>query len=97
DIPLTTAEEDRARRRKAMEEAAKVRAIYEEMVLKKPKEEVVQIGSLTAMKTAVPGTGRTATVEISNAASNGSNGHANGNGANAVKPEVTEPEHVAGD
>src|SRR6185437_12899376 len=41
DIPLTAAEEDRARRRKAMEEAAKVRAIYEEMVLKKPKEEVV--------------------------------------------------------
>ncbi|MGH9728968.1 MAG: radical SAM protein [Candidatus Acidiferrales bacterium] len=97
DIPLTAAEEDRARRRKAMEEAAKVRAIYEEMVLKKPQEEVVQIGSLTAMKTAVPGTGRTATVEISNATGNGSNGHANGNGTSAAKPEVAEPEHVAGD
>ncbi|MGB7024911.1 MAG: radical SAM protein [Candidatus Acidiferrales bacterium] len=111
DIPLTAAEEDRARRRKAMEEAAKVRAIYEEMVLKKPKEEVVQIGSLTAMKTAVPGTGRTATVNIANADGNGSNGHANGNGhghgngngngsnghsnATTANPEVAEP--VAGD
>ncbi|MHB8557531.1 MAG: hypothetical protein ACYDCU_05340, partial [Candidatus Acidiferrales bacterium] len=102
DIPLTAAEEDRARRRKANEEAAKVRAIYEEMILKRPKEEVVQIGSLTAMKTAVPGTGRTDTVNIANADGNGSNGHANGNGANghganASKPEVAEAEHVAGD
>ncbi|HLJ42372.1 MAG TPA: radical SAM protein [Candidatus Acidoferrales bacterium] len=100
DIPLTAAEEDRARRRKAMEEAAKVRAIYEEMVLKKPKEEVVQIGSLTAMKTAVPGAKISAPVTIANAQPNGnghSNGHSNGNGTNASKPEVAEPEHVAGD
>ncbi|HET6199040.1 MAG TPA: radical SAM protein [Candidatus Acidoferrales bacterium] len=98
DIPLTAAEEDRARRRKAMEEAAKVRAIYEEMVLKKPKEEVVQIGSLTAMKTAVPGAKISAPVTIDNTQPNG-NGHSNGNGngANAGKPEVAEPEHVAGD
>ena len=101
DIPLTAAEEDRARRRKAMEEAAKVRAIYEEMVLKKPKEEVVQIGSLTAMKTAVPGAKISAPVTIANAQPNG-NGHStgngsNGHGANASKPEVAEPEHVAGD
>src|SRR6266581_3927980 len=34
DIPLTAAEEDRARRKKAYEEQAKVRAIYEELVLK---------------------------------------------------------------
>src|SRR5579859_3364393 len=81
DIPMTAAEENRARRRKAMEEAAKVRAIYEEMVLKKPKEEVVQIGSLTAMKTAVPGAKISAPVTIANAQPNG-NGHSNGNGSN---------------
>jgi tetraether lipid synthase len=46
DIPMFAAEEDRARRRKAMEEAAKVRQIYEEMVLKKSAEELVQIRPL---------------------------------------------------
>ena len=55
DIPLTAAEEDRIRRKKAFEEAAKVRKIYEELVLKKPQEAVVQIGSLDQIKTAVPG------------------------------------------
>src|ERR1700751_4808764 len=55
DIPLTAAEEDRARRRKAHEEAAKVRRIYEEMVLKKPQESVVQIGSIQQIQMAVPG------------------------------------------
>ncbi len=43
-IPATAAEEDRLQRRKAREEAAKVRQIYEDLVLKKPKEELVQIG-----------------------------------------------------
>ena len=106
EIPHTAAEEDRARRRKAMEEAAKVRKIYEEMVLKKPPQEVVQIGSLTAMKTAVPGAKISAPVTIANAQpnghsngnGNGSNGHANGNGhsnATTADPEVAEP--VAGD
>src|ERR1700726_2755039 len=37
DIPLTAAEENRIRRKKAFEEQAKVRAIYEELVLKKPQ------------------------------------------------------------
>src|SRR5262249_33473310 len=46
DIPLTAAEEERARRKKAYEEQAKVRAIYEELVLKKPQPSVVQIGTL---------------------------------------------------
>ena len=92
DIPLTAAEEDRARRRQAMEEAAKVRAIYEELVLKRPKEEVVQIGSLNAMKTAVPGT-IAKPVQIDNANGNG-NGHSNGNGK-VSNPELAEP--VAGD
>ena len=44
DAPLTAADEDRMRR-KAMREAAEVRAIYEEMVLKRPAEkQLVQIG-----------------------------------------------------
>jgi uncharacterized radical SAM superfamily Fe-S cluster-containing enzyme len=45
EIPLYAADEDRARRRQAMEEAAKVRKIYEEMVLKKPAEKLVTIGA----------------------------------------------------
>jgi hypothetical protein len=52
DIPMTAAEEDKLRRRKAQEEAAKVRAIYEEMVLKKPQSTVVQIGSVQQIKSA---------------------------------------------
>ncbi|HWF39174.1 MAG TPA: radical SAM protein [Candidatus Acidoferrales bacterium] len=55
DIPLTAAEEDRIRRKKALEEAAKVRKIYEELVLKKPTETVVQIGSMDQIRMAVPG------------------------------------------
>ena len=54
DVPLTAAEEDRARRKKAYEEQAIVRAIYEELVLKKPQPTVVQIGSLTDIKQATP-------------------------------------------
>jgi len=55
DIPLTAAEEDRIRRKKAFEEAAKVRKIYEELVLKKSSEPIVQIGSIDDILTAVPG------------------------------------------
>ncbi len=65
DIPMTAAEEDRIRRKQALEEQARVRAIYEEMVLKKPQQAVVQIGSVEAIK----------------AATNGGNGHGNGNGS----------------
>jgi len=54
DIPQTAAEEDRIRRKKAWEEAAKVRAIYEELVLKKPQPTVVQIGSVSDIAKAVP-------------------------------------------
>jgi acylphosphatase len=54
DIPLTAAEEDRARRKKAFEEQAKVRAIYEELVLKKPQPSVVQIGTVQDIAKAVP-------------------------------------------
>jgi hypothetical protein len=42
------------RRKKAWEEAAKVRAIYEELVLKKPQPTVVQIGSLNDIAKATP-------------------------------------------
>jgi hypothetical protein len=54
DIPLTAAEEERARRKKAYEEQAKVRAIYEELVLKKPQPAVVQIGTLGDIAKATP-------------------------------------------
>ena len=52
DIPMTAAAEDKMRRRMALEEAAKVRAIYEEMVLKKPQQAVVQIGSVQQIASA---------------------------------------------
>ena len=67
-------------------------------MLKRPQEEVVQIGSLNAMKTAVPGT-MVKPVQIAgaNGNGNGSNGHAHGNGNGAAKQESVEPEHVAGD
>jgi tetraether lipid synthase len=54
DIPLTAAEEERARRKKAYEEQAKVRAIYEELVLKKPQPAVVQIGTLNDIAKSTP-------------------------------------------
>jgi 7,8-dihydro-6-hydroxymethylpterin dimethyltransferase len=99
DIPLTAAEEDRIRRKKALEEAAKVRRIYEELVLKQPKENVVQIGSVEQIKTAVPGAGVSLTkIADANSGGNG-NGHSNGNGAakpaDGVAPQIAEA--VAGD
>ena len=51
---MTAAEEDRARRKKAFEEQAKVRAIYEELVLKKPQPTVVQIGTVQDIARAIP-------------------------------------------
>src|ERR1700726_1923549 len=98
DIPMTAAEEDRARRRKATEEAAKVRRIYEELVLKKSTETVVQIGSIQQIQMAVPG----ATVKPVQIAGANGNGHTNGNGhknGDAVNVEKTNAEEatVAGD
>ena len=98
DIPVTAAEEDRIRRKKAFEEAAKVRRIYEELVLKKSTEPVVQIGSMQQILSAVPGVNREASADRSGKrqwASNG-NGHANGNGAAKVEKPETEAA-VAGD
>jgi hypothetical protein len=43
DIPITAAEEERQRRKTAWE-AQQARQYYEEVVLKKPKVELVQIG-----------------------------------------------------
>jgi hypothetical protein len=83
DIPQTAAEEDRIRRKKAFEEAARVRKIYEELVLKKPNEPVVQISSMDAIRIAVPG-----------AAVKPANG--NGNGTPALAPS-SEAAAVTGD
>src|SRR5271154_6047243 len=98
DIPQTAAEEDRIRRKKAFEEAAKVRRIYEELVLKKSTEPVVQIGSMQQILSAVPGV-TVKPVQIAPATGTGQsngNGHANGNGAAKVeKPEAEAA--VAGD
>src|SRR6266516_517494 len=76
DIPLTAAEEDRIRRKKAYEEQAKVRAIYEELVLKKPQPAVVQIGTVGDIAKAVPANFANAPVTTASADGNG-NGHAN--------------------
>jgi hypothetical protein len=85
DVPNTAAEENRARRRaEFLKEEARVRKIYEELVLKQTPQEVVQIGSVMDIKRATPSV---APVTISNA-------KPNGNGSTA-KPEVAE--HVAGD
>src|SRR5499433_3394201 len=85
DVPLTAAEEDRMRRKKAWEEAAKVRAIYEELVLKKPQPTVVQIGSLNDIAKATPANFANANKPVNIAPANGNgNGHSNGN---ATTPE----------
>jgi len=88
DVPITAAEEDRARRRADfLQEEARVRKIYEEMVLKKDQPSVVQIGSVADIKKATPST---APVSISN-----TNGNGNGHAPKPSTPEVAET--VAGD
>jgi 7,8-dihydro-6-hydroxymethylpterin dimethyltransferase len=82
EVPNTAAEENRARRRADfLKEEARVRKMYEELVLKQTPQEVVQIGSLGDIKKATPAVNP---VQISNA-----------KGKGAAKPEVAE--HVAGD
>jgi len=98
DIPLTAAEEERARRKKAYEEQAKVRAIYEELVLKKPQPTVVQIGTVQDIAKAVPANFTTAAKPVSIAPANGSsNGATNGNGNGAAHKAEQAAEAVAGD
>jgi hypothetical protein len=98
DIPLTAAEEDRLRRKKAYEEQAKVRAIYEELVLKKPQPAVVQIGTVEDIAKAVPADFANVGKPVTSAPANG-NGHSNGNGNGVAKSPETEKarEAVAGD
>jgi uncharacterized radical SAM superfamily Fe-S cluster-containing enzyme len=108
DVPLTAAEEDRIRRKKAYEEQAKVRAIYEELVLKKAQPAVVQIGSVQDIAKAVPANFAAKPINIAPATGNGDtnrngrgfghsngNGHANGKHGSAKKEEAAEA--VAGD
>jgi hypothetical protein len=92
DIPLTASEEDRIRRKKAIQEQAKVRAIYEELVLKKPQPTVVQIGSVSDIAKAVPANFKPVTIAPAT-------GHGNGNGHSAPASQVKEAtaEAVAGD
>ena len=104
DIPQTAAEEDRARRKRAFEEQAKVRAIYEELVLKKPQPTVVQIGTMQDLAKAVPANFANAgkPVSIAPAAGNGNgningNGHSNVNGAPTPHAAEKATEAVAGD
>jgi 7,8-dihydro-6-hydroxymethylpterin dimethyltransferase len=102
DVPLTAAEEDRARRKKAFEEQAKVRAIYEELVLKKAQTPVVQIGTVADIAKAVPGdfakAGKPVTIAPANGNGNGhSNGNGNANAASSSKSAEQAAEAVAGD
>jgi len=52
DVPQTAAEEDKARRKAAWEaqQAAQVRKVYEDIVLQKPKSDLVQIGAPAKME-----------------------------------------------
>src|ERR1700687_2827968 len=99
DIPVTAAEEDRIRRKnaQALQEQAKVRAIYEELVLKKPQPTVVQIGSVSDIAKAVPANFANAGKPVTSAPANG-NGHSNGKGVptNTQSAEKAT-EAVAGD
>ena len=88
DIPLTAAEENRIRRKAALEEQARVRAIYEELVLKKPQTTVVQIGTVSDIAKAVPANFTNANKPI---------GIAPANGNAAPKSQEAAAEAVAGD
>jgi uncharacterized radical SAM superfamily Fe-S cluster-containing enzyme len=88
DIPLTAAEENRIRRKMALEEQARVRAIYEELVLKKPQTAVVQIGTVSDIAKAVPANFTNANKPI---------GIAPANGNAAPKSKEAAAEAVAGD
>jgi uncharacterized radical SAM superfamily Fe-S cluster-containing enzyme len=59
DIPLTAAEEARLRRKREWE-ARQARALYEEMVLKKPKPQLVQLGTTPAPSQPETGVGASA-------------------------------------
>jgi hypothetical protein len=92
DIPLTASEEDRIRRKKAIQEQAKVRAIYEELVLKKPQPTVVQIGSVSDIAKAVPANFKPVTIAPATG-----NGNGNAHAASALQVKEATAEAVAGD
>jgi uncharacterized radical SAM superfamily Fe-S cluster-containing enzyme len=82
DTPMFASEEERMRRKAAMQ-AAEVRRIYEELVLKKPKSPVVQIGTVEEIRQATSGSN----AELLTIQSNG----------NGTREETRQPEPVAGD
>src|SRR2546423_6238596 len=94
DVPLTAAEEDRARRKKAYEEQAKVRAIYEELVLKKAQPTVVQIGAVSDIAKSVPANFANAGKPVSIRPATG-NGHTNGHGDSHLTNKAEDAEAVA--
>ena len=89
-------EEERARRKKAYEEQAKVRAIYEELVLKKPQPTVVQIGTVQDIAKATPANFKPVTIAPASGNGNG-NGHSDGNAATKAESAEKAAEAVAGD
>src|SRR3989454_8192958 len=90
-------EKPRARRKKAYEEQAKVRAIYEELVLKKPQPTVVQIGTVSDIAKAVPANFANAGKPVTIAPANGKgNGHSN-RSVDTAKTDEKAAEAVAGD
>ena len=82
------------RRKKALEEQAKVRAIYEELVLKKAQPKTVQIGTLADITKAVPANFSNANKPMGIAPANGHD-PSDGNGNGQAAPKSTEA--VAGD
>jgi hypothetical protein len=93
EIPQTAAEEDKMRR-KAAREAAKVREIYEEMVLGKKPEALVSIGAIGGK---VPGSAPQLT-QLGKPAAPASNGGACGCGTSGStqQTEKTEDRELAG-
>jgi hypothetical protein len=92
EAPQTAAEEDKIRR-KAAREAAKVREIYEEMVLGKKPEALVSIGAIGSIGGKVPGSAPQLT-QLGKPAAPAANGGACGCGT--PQTEKTEDRELAG-
>ncbi len=96
EAPATAAEEEKVRR-KAAREAAKVREIYEEMVLGRKPEALVSIGAIGSIGGKVPGSAPQLT-QLGAMAAPASNGGACGCGSSqAEKTEDRELAGIAGD
>jgi uncharacterized radical SAM superfamily Fe-S cluster-containing enzyme len=96
EAPQTAAEEEKMRRKSARE-AAKVREIYEEMVLGKKPEALVSIGSIGSIGGKVPGSAPQLT-QLGKPAAPASNGGACGCGTSGThqSTEKTEERELAG-